>query len=94
MTADQLKQRLRSEGKLLLAIKAVPKASRDEVAGWLDDGSLKVKVTAAPEKGKANAAICRVVAEWLAVPASRVRVVRGETSARKQVEVTQGLTDD
>ena len=94
MTADPLKQRLRSEGKLVLAIKAVPKASRDEVAGWLGDGSLKVKVTAAPEKGKANAAICRVVAEWLDVPASRVRVIRGESSARKQVEVTQGLTDD
>ena len=49
-----------------LAVKVVPKASRDGVAGWLGD-ALKVCVTAPPERGKANAAVERVVAHALGV---------------------------
>lgn len=45
-------------------------------------------VTAPPEGGKANAAACVVVAKALGVPKSVVRVVRGDTSRHKQLEIT------
>ncbi len=69
-----------------LAVKVVPKASRDGIAGWLGD-ALKVCVTAPPERGKANAAVEQVVADALGVPRDRVRVIAGHTSPRKVVEI-------
>lgn len=68
-------------------VRVTPRAGRDEVAGVDDDGVVRVKVTVPPEAGKANAAVCRVVADALGVPKSAVRVVRGETARLKTLEV-------
>lgn len=88
MMPGELRERLAREGRLTLTIKAIPKASKDEIAGVLGDGTLKVKITAAPEKGKANAAICELLAREFGVPKRNVRIVCGETSHNKQVEIT------
>jgi uncharacterized protein YggU (UPF0235/DUF167 family) len=69
----------------------VPGASRDEIAGWLGD-ALKVRVAAAPERGRANDAVVRLVAAALGVPAAQVRVAAGTGSPRKTLEI-DGLTD-
>jgi uncharacterized protein len=69
-----------------LAIHATPKSGRDEVVGWRGS-ELSVRVTAAPEGGKANAAVCKVVAAALGVPKTAVRVVRGEVSRHKIVQI-------
>ncbi len=53
-----------------------------------------MRVTAAPEGGKANAAVAAVLAKALGVPKSAVRVVRGGTSRHKQVEVDGLGADD
>lgn len=74
-----------------LAIKVVPSASRDGLAGWLGD-TLKVRVSAPAERGRANAAAERVVAEALGLPAKSARVVAGTTSARKVLEIS-GLSE-
>ena len=68
-------------------MKVVPKSSRNEIVGLQPDGSLKVKVTAAPEKGKANAAICAFLADEFGVPKRNVEIVRGETSSVKHVKI-------
>jgi uncharacterized protein (TIGR00251 family) len=70
-----------------LRVKVIPKSSRTELAAVLPDGTWKVKVTAAPEKGKANRALCEFIAEKLGVAKSRVRVVSGETSRDKRIRV-------
>lgn len=74
-----------------LSIKVVPGASREDVAGWLGD-ALKIRVAAPPERGKANAAVVRVLAEALGVPPESVRIVGGATAARKTVEIA-GLSE-
>lgn len=48
---------------------------------------MSVRVTAPPEDGKANAAVCKVIAKALGVPKSAVSVTRGETSRHKTVEI-------
>ena len=77
---------------VILPIKVVPASSRNCIAGWLGD-TLKVRVTAPAERGKANAAVERVIAEALEVSKECVRVVRGQTSARKAIEII-GLSKD
>lgn len=71
------------------AVKVVPGAARDRIAGALGD-ALKVQVAAPPEQGKANARLCELLANALGVAARAVQVVAGHGSARKVVCV-QGL---
>lgn len=69
-----------------LAVHVTPKSGRDEVVGWRGS-ELSVRVTAAPESGKANAAVCIVIAKALGVPKTSIRVVRGDTSRHKVLEI-------
>ena len=73
-------------------LKVVPRAARDEVAGWLD-GALKVRVTAPPADGRANAAVEALLAETLGVKRGAVRIVAGHGSNRKRAEI-DGLDPD
>ena len=68
-------------------VKVVPRASRSEVAGTMADGSLKVKVSAVPEKGKANEELRAVLARYFDVPSRSVEVISGATSTRKRVRI-------
>jgi uncharacterized protein (TIGR00251 family) len=72
---------------LILDIKVIPRAPTSEVAGTMADGALKVKVTAAPEKGRANDEVCAVLAAYFDVPKRCVEVISGHTSQRKRVRV-------
>jgi len=74
----------------VLAVRVTPKAVRDEIAGWRGS-ELSVRVTAAPDAGKANAAVCAVLARALGVPKTRVQVVRGFAARHKAIEV-EGLS--
>lgn len=67
-----------------------PRGSRDELIG-MRDGVLLAKVTAAPVDGKANKALCKLIAKRVGVAPSRVSVVRGEKSREKVVRVS-GMT--
>lgn len=82
-----LKSELARAGRVALTVKVIPKSSRNEVAGLLPDGSLKLKVSAAPERGKANAAVCELLAREFGVSRSDVKIVRGETAQVKQVVI-------
>jgi len=69
-----------------LQLKVVPGASRDEITGWLGE-ALKVKVSAPPEKGKANRAVLKLLAKLLGVSKSSITIVSGETSQQKVLEI-------
>lgn len=76
----------------LISVKVVPGASRSRVAGP-HGNVLRVQVAAPPERGRANEALCELLAEALGVPRRNVSVVRGTTSPAKTVRVA-GLTAD
>lgn len=69
-----------------LAVKVVPRAARNEVAGWIGD-RLRVRIAAAPERGRANAELESFVAGLLGVPARDVRVVSGHAAPLKLLEI-------
>jgi len=72
----------------ILPVRAQPGARRNEVRG-IQDGALKVCVTQAPEKGKANKAIAEVLAKWLGVRKSQVELISGETASHKKFLVRE-----
>ena len=75
-----------------LNIRLQPRAKRDEVVGERGE-AVVIRVTAPPVDGKANAALCAFIARRLRIPASRVAVVRGQTSRDKVVRV-EGVAQD
>jgi uncharacterized protein YggU (UPF0235/DUF167 family) len=58
------------------------------------EGRLELAVTAPPEDGKANAAVCRLLADFLGVAASRIRVERGHAARNKHVVIEGIVVDD
>ncbi len=70
-----------------LRITVVPRASLNEVVGIMSDGALKVRLTSPPVDGKANEALCQLLAKHFGVKTYAVRVVQGHTSKRKVVEI-------
>lgn len=72
----------------MLKVRLTPKSARDEIVGVEDFGGeavLKARVRALPEGGRANAALTRLVANWLKVPPSSVSVAQGGKARTKQV---------
>jgi uncharacterized protein len=76
-----------------LAVHVAPRAGADVVGGWRGD-ELIVRVTAPPDGGRANAAVCRTVSRALHVPKSAVSVERGGASRHKLLAIEGIGADD
>ncbi|OGF35047.1 hypothetical protein A2482_01095 [Candidatus Falkowbacteria bacterium RIFOXYC2_FULL_48_21] len=72
---------------MLINVKVSPKSSHNEVTK-LDDSHFCVKVTAAPDKGKANDAAIELLSDYFHVAKSRIYIVSGKTSRNKTVEIS------
>ena len=70
---------------MLLDIRVIPKASRNLVKE--EDGRLKVYLTSPAQDGKANAQLIELLSKQLKVKKYQVRIIRGEKSRDKQVEI-------
>jgi uncharacterized protein len=75
-----------------IRVRVVPRASRTELVGFHGD-ELRIRLTAPPVDGAANAALVSFLADRLAVPRSTVRLLSGETS-RSKVVLIAGLEVD
>ncbi len=74
-------------GGTALTVRVIPRASRDELAGVLDDGTLRIRLTAPPVDNKANEALVRFLSRLLRVPRSHIEIVAGHTSRNKLVSI-------
>ena len=74
-----------------LAVRVSPRGGRDAVEGWGRDEAgrpyLKIRVSASPVDGEANAAVEALLAKALGLPKSAVRIARGQAAKLKQVEI-------
>jgi uncharacterized protein (TIGR00251 family) len=75
-----------------LKVKVVPGASRTEIVGLLGE-SVKIRVAAPPEGGKANREVLAIVAGRLGLPLAQVAVVSGQSSPAKVIGLV-GLTEN
>ena len=82
-----------TDPELGIRVKVQPKASRNEVVG-LQDGVLRVKVTAPPEKGKANDALVELLSDTFGVAKTRVEILSGHFSRNKLVAMGGLSADD
>ena len=79
------------DGSVLIPLRVSPGASNDSISGE-HGGVIKVNVTAAPEKGKANKAVAKLFAKVFKLRKSDLEIVRGETSQDKVLKIN-GLAE-
>ena len=84
-----------STAGVYIKVRVVPKSSSNQIEGWEKDekgnDELKVRVTAAPEKGTANKAVIDILSKSFKVGKSKVVLQHGETSRHKKFLLT-GIT--
>jgi uncharacterized protein (TIGR00251 family) len=65
----------------------MPRSSKNEIAGIMDDGTVKIRLTAPPVEGQANIALIRYLADLLGVPQGNIEIVAGQTGRNKLVTI-------
>lgn len=70
----------------LLLVKVIPKARKEEVVGFRGE-ELVVKVSVAPEKGKANIRVIELLSGWFNVSPSQIELVQGAASPHKKFRI-------
>jgi uncharacterized protein (TIGR00251 family) len=81
-----------TEGGVVFLAKIVPCGSQTRICGLLN-GMLKIKISAQPEKGKANRCLLEFLAKQLGVKKSAISVISGQTNPVKQVQAL-GISAD
>jgi uncharacterized protein len=79
------------EPTVTICVRVTPRAERSRVAGVREDGTVLVRVTAAPTDGQANKAVLATLADALQVSKSQLTLVGGETSRDKRIQI-RGLS--
>ncbi len=72
---------------MTLRVKVIPRSAKSEIVGEMADGTLKIKIAAPPEHGKANEALCNFLAAHFGVRRGGVTIVSGHSAALKLVRV-------
>lgn len=75
-----------------IKVRVQPRAAKNQIVGWMED-SLKVRLTAPPVEGEANAALVRFLAEYFNLSRQNVSLVTGTTSRQKVVQL-KGISAD
>jgi hypothetical protein len=78
---------MQSGGDVILTVKVVPGSSRTIISGQLE-GMLKIKLSAPPEKGKANQCLIDFLAKQIGIKKNTVQIVAGSTSPIKRIRIS------
>ena len=78
---------------VVLLIKVIPKAATHSVVGW-ENGYLKIRLAAVPEKGAANKALINFLSEILDISKSCITLLKGDTSRLKKIAITHSKAAD
>jgi len=78
------------KGTVVFPVRVQPRSSKNEIVGVMD-GALKIRLQAPAVENRANQELCAFLAELLKRPKSAVRILSGERSRNKRLEI-QGVT--
>lgn len=82
----------KTQNGMQFKIKVQPRSSKNEIIGLQGD-ALKVKLMAPPVDGEANEACIRFLSKFFAVPRKRVKIISGQTSQHKIIEI-ENITEE
>ena len=74
---------------MTLRVKVIARSPKTEIAGRLSDGTLKIKIAAPPERGKANQALIEFLAAHFQVSQSAITILSGHSSPLKLLKISE-----
>ncbi|PLX22155.1 hypothetical protein C0584_00165 [Candidatus Parcubacteria bacterium] len=83
------KKSLEEKGETYLKVKANPNSGKTEVAGILDDDTIKINIKAVPEKGKANKELIKFLAKEFSISKDNVNIISGGFDRVKLIKLTK-----
>jgi uncharacterized protein (TIGR00251 family) len=78
----------------VIKVKINPRSPKNEISGVLDDGTIKIKLTAPPVDGKANQSLIKFLSEYFCVDAKSINIISGQTSHTKLISIEGVSSDD
>ena len=81
-----------SESNTTLTIRVIPRAKKSEISQVLDDGTIKIRLTAPPVEGKANQALVKLLADKFRIPSSNIEIISGK-KGRNKVVLLEGINE-
>lgn len=70
----------------ILMVKVIPNSQKTEIVDW-EGNNLKIRIAAAPDKGKANQELIRFLSAHFQVPKNQIEILQGETSRIKRIKI-------
>lgn len=86
-TLNDLFEEFTKTGRLTLRIKVIPKSAANAIVGFLDEDTLKIRIAATPEKGKANAELIKFLADEFGLAKEKVEIISGKSDPLKLVRL-------
>lgn len=86
-TSSAVCYRLQDTRSMILTVHVRPNAKRNEIVSWLDSTTVKIKIAAPAQDGKANKALILFIAETLDISQNRISLIRGATTKIKQLVI-------
>jgi uncharacterized protein (TIGR00251 family) len=74
-----------------LRIKVIPKSQKNEISEIMEDEegqTIKIRIKAAPEKGKANKELIKLLSKEFSLPKQNIEIISGKTSQLKLLKIT------
>ncbi|HTX86711.1 MAG TPA: DUF167 domain-containing protein [Candidatus Nanoarchaeia archaeon] len=84
---EQRQKLLAEKKEIYLRVKVIPGAPKTEIKGEMADGTIKIALRAAPEKGKANETLIKFLAEYFGVPKGNIKIISGVSDRIKLVKI-------
>lgn len=84
---EQAKSKLQLQQSICLKIKVTAKSGKHEFSDLMADGTIKIKLKAVRDKGKANAELIELLSDFFGVSRKNITILVGETSSQKIIEI-------
>lgn len=86
-TLNDLFAEFEAAGRITLRVKVIPKSAGNAIVGFLDEETLKIRVAAVPEKGRANKELKSFLAEEFEVAKENVEIISGAADPLKLIRI-------
>jgi uncharacterized protein len=86
-TLNQLFEEFEKKGRITIRVKVIPKSATNAIVGFLDEETLKIRVAAVPEKGKANKELKNFLAEEFGAGKDQVEIISGAGDPLKLIRI-------
>jgi uncharacterized protein len=87
MTENRSEKRPENSLEAVITVKLTPRSSKNEFVGIMENGTIKIRLTAPPVDGKANQALIGFISEKLDISMGKIKILSGQTSHTKMISI-------